>query len=141
MAWKIDEIDRKILELLKNEAKMPNARLGKKVGLSEPAARRRVANLERRGVIRRFTIDIEEKAAVQSLIFVNVNPHVPSEKVVSELAKVEGVGSMWELSGDIDFSLLLSAPDMETLNSRVDAIRNLPAVVGTKTSILMKRWK
>jgi DNA-binding Lrp family transcriptional regulator len=141
MAWKIDEIDRKILELLKNEAKMPNARLGKKVGLSEPAARRRVANLERRGVIRRFTIDIEEKAAVQSLLFVNVNPHVPSEKVVSELAKVEGVGSMWELSGDIDFSLLLSAPDMETLNSRVDAIRNLPAVVGTKTSILMKRWK
>ena len=141
MAWKIDEIDRKILELLKNEAKMPNARLGKKVGLSEPAARRRVANLERRGVIRRFTIDIEEKAAVQSLLFVNVNPHVPSEKVVSELAKVEGVGSMWELSGDIDFSLLLSAPDIETLNSRVDAIRNLPAVVGTKTSILMKRWK
>lgn len=141
MAWKIDEIDRKILELLKNEAKMPNARLGKKVGLSEPAARRRVANLERRGVIRRFTIDIEEKAAVQSLLFVNVNPHVPSEKVVSELAKFEGVGSMWELSGDIDFSLLLSAPDMETLNSRVDAIRNLPAVVGTKTSILMKRWK
>jgi len=141
MAWKIDEIDRKILELLKNEAKMPKARLGKKVGLSEPAARRRVANLERRGVIRRFTIDIEEKAAVQSLLFVNVNPHVPSEKVVSELAKFEGVGSMWELSGDIDFSLLLSAPDMETLNSRVDAIRNLPAVVGTKTSILMKRWK
>jgi DNA-binding Lrp family transcriptional regulator len=140
MAWKIDETDRKILELLRQDSKLPNGRIGKKVGLSEPAARRRVAALVSRGVIRRFTIDIEEKAAVQALVFVNVTPHAPIEKVVAELSKKEGVGSVWELSGDIDISLVLSAPDMEMLNRRLDAIRGMQPVIGTKTSIVMKKW-
>ena len=75
MGWKIDEIDRKILELLRESANMPNEKIGKKVGLSEPAARRRVANLVTRGVIKRFTIDVEEGGGVSALVFIATSPH------------------------------------------------------------------
>jgi DNA-binding Lrp family transcriptional regulator len=141
MAWKIDEIDRKIIELLRENATQPNASIGKKVGLSEPAARRRVSNLVSRGVIRRFTIDVEEGGGVQALVFISTSPHVSSEKIARQLAGEEGVGSIWETSGDMDVVVTLSAPDMDSLNRRLDHIRTLEAIKKTKTSVIMKKWR
>lgn len=141
MGWKIDEIDRKILELLRENARIPNEKLGKKVGLSEPATRRRVANLAARGVIRRFTVDVEEGGAVQALLFASTSLHVSSEKIAKELAREPGVGSVLEISGDMDIALSLSAPDMDSLNRRVDEIRALDGIRKTKTSVIMKKWK
>lgn len=141
MAWKIDEIDRKLLELLREDARTPNEKLGKKVGLSEPAARRRVAALVSRGVIRRFTIDVEESGCVQAIVFLSTSPHASAEKLSRELARHEGVGFIWETSGDMDLAVLLSAPDMAELNGRIDRMRALEAVTNSKTSIVMKKWR
>ncbi len=141
MVWKIDEIDRKLLELLRENARMPNEKLGKKVGLSEPAARRRVANLISRGVIRRFTIDVEEGGGVQALVFLSTSPRVSSEKIAKQLADEPGVGRIWETSGDMDVAITLSAPDMDSLNKRLDEIRAMDAVKKTQTSVIMKKWR
>jgi DNA-binding Lrp family transcriptional regulator len=141
MSWKIDEIDRKIIEILRADARMSNEKLGKKVGLSEPAARRRVANLVSRGVIRRFTIDVEEGGGIQALVYISTSPHASSDKVAKALASEAGIGSVWEVSGDMDFAISISAPDMDSLNKRVDEIRALEIVRKTKTSIIMKKWR
>ena len=141
MAWKIDEIDRKLLELLRESANLPNAALGKKVNLSEPAARRRVAALVSRGVIRRFTIDVEEGGGVSALVFIATLPHTPAERIMRQLQKEEGVGSIWELSGDIDVALTLSAPDIAALNKRIDEIRQMQGINTTKLSVILKKWR
>lgn len=141
MAWKIDEIDRKILEILRESANMPNAALGKKVGLSEPAARRRVAALVSRGVIRRFTIDVEEGGGVSALVFIATLPHTPAERIMRSLQKEPGVGSIWELSGDIDISITLAAPDIAALNKRIDEIRQMQGINTTKLSVILKKWR
>lgn len=141
MAWKIDEIDRKLLELLREDARTPNEALGKKVGLSEPAARRRVAALVTRGVIRRFTVDIEESGSVQAIVFLSTAPHASAEKLSQKLSKHEGVGFIWETSGDMDIAVLLSAPDMGELNKRIDLMRSMEEVINSKTSIVMKKWR
>ncbi|MCX8194761.1 MAG: Lrp/AsnC family transcriptional regulator [Candidatus Micrarchaeota archaeon] len=141
MAWKIDEIDKKILQILRENADIPNQKLGKKVGLSEPAARRRVSNLVARGIIRRFTIEVDEKDTVNALVFLSTSPHASSEKVAKALEKEEGVMGIWEVSGEMDFAILLSAADMESLNRRVDELRALEEIRKTKTSIIMKKWK
>jgi len=141
VAWKIDEIDRKILEFLRENAQISNEKLGKKVGLSEPAARRRVANLVSRGVIRRFTIDVDEGGAVSALVFLSTSPHASSESVVKALEKEAGIGNVWEVSGDMDFAVILSAPDMGSLNKKVDELRALDVIRKTKTSIIMKKWR
>lgn len=141
MAWKIDEIDRKILEILRENASMPNAALGKKVGLSEPATRRRVANLVSRGVIRRFTIDVEEGGGVSALVFIATSPHVPAEKIMKSLQKEPGVGHIWELSGEIDIAITLYAQDISGLNKRIDGIRNMDGIKKTNLSVILKKWK
>lgn len=141
MVWKIDEIDRKLLELLRENAHIPNVALGKKVGLSEPAARRRVAALVKRGVIRRFTIDVEEGGGVSALVFIATSPHMPAEKIMGRLQKEPGVGSIWELSGEIDISITLHAQDIDGLNKRIDGIRNMDGIRKTNLSVVLKKWK
>jgi len=141
MTWKIDEKDRKILELLREDARIPNEKLGRKVGLSEPATRRRVANLVSRGVIRRFTIDVEEGGGVQALVFLSTASHISSEKIAKQLAGEPGVGAIWETSGEMDVAITLTAPDMDALNKRLDEIRAMEAVKKTQTSIVMKKWR
>ncbi len=141
MGWKIDEIDRKILEILRENASVSNEKLGKKIGLSEPAARRRVANLVSRGVIKRFTVDVEEGGGIQALVYISTSPHASSEKVAKSLSAETGVGSVWEVSGDMDFAITISAPDMDSLNKRVDELRALDVIRKTKTSIIMKKWR
>jgi DNA-binding Lrp family transcriptional regulator len=115
--------------------------LGKKVGLSEPAARRRVANLVTRGVIRRFTVDVEEGGAVQAIVFVTMLPSAASEKIVRELMRAPGVTALFEISGDTDLVVRLAAPDMEELNRRIDTLRHHPEITATKTNMVLKKWK
>jgi len=141
MGWKLDEIDRSILEILNENARVSNEKLGKRVGLSEPAARRRVAALVARGVIRRFTIDIEESGEILALMFITTSPDAEPAKMAHALSEESGVWHVWELSGENDFALLFSATDMPTFNRRVDEIRAMHAIRKTSTSIIMKKWK
>jgi DNA-binding Lrp family transcriptional regulator len=141
MAWKMDEIDRKILEILREDSRVPNKKIGKKVGLSEPAARRRVANLSSRGVISRFTVDVEESGAVQAIVFVTFLPSAQTEKVIREIMSLSGLSALFEISGDTDLVVRLSAPDMEELNKRIDSIRHHPGITATKTNMVLKKWK
>ena len=141
MAWKMDDVDRKILEILREDARIANEALGKKVGLSEPAARRRVANLVTRGVIRRFTVDVEEGGAVQAIVFVTMLPSAASEKIVRELMRAPGVTGLFEISGDTDLVVRLAASDMDELNSRIDTLRHHPEITATRTNMVLKKWK
>ena len=141
MQWKLDEIDRKILAALRENARIPNQKLGKKVGLSEPAARRRVAALVSRGVIRRFTIDVEESGGVSAIVFIESTPHYPTERLAKKLEAEEGVGAVWELSGEIDIAVTLFAADIAALNSRIDQIRQMEGVEETRLSVILRKWK
>jgi len=141
MGWKLDEIDQEILEILREDARTPNEKIGKKVGLSEPAARRRVNNLLSRGIIRRFTIDVAQSGGVTSVVFLATSPDVEAGKLIKLLCKEEGVNSVWEISGEMDVALILSAPDMESFNRRVDEMRAMSGVKKTQTNIVMKKWQ
>jgi len=141
MAWKMDDTDRKILEILRENARIANEALGKKIGLSEPAARRRVANLVTRGVIRRFTVDVEEGGAVQAIVNVTFLPSATSEKIIRELIHSPGVTALFEISGDTDLVVRLAAPDMDELNRRIDSLRHHPEITATRTNMVLKKWK
>ncbi|MFJ5380901.1 Lrp/AsnC family transcriptional regulator [Cupriavidus sp. CER94] len=57
----LDDIDRRILVLLQQDARMPVKTLAEQVGLSSPGASERLRRLEDRGVIRGFTVDVEPR--------------------------------------------------------------------------------
>jgi len=57
----MDEIDRKIIEILQQNARTPFTRIAEEVGLSEGAVRKRVEALEKKGIIRKYTVILEPK--------------------------------------------------------------------------------
>ena len=63
----LDQIDRDILDILRDDARIPYQALGERVHLSANAAADRVRRLVRTGVIRRFTVDIDQAALGRDL--------------------------------------------------------------------------
>lgn len=55
----IDDTDRAIIELLLEDARRPFSEIAAEVGLSGPAVSDRVERLRERGVLRRFTVDLD----------------------------------------------------------------------------------
>ena len=57
----LDAIDRKILSLLQDNAKMAQAEVAKEVGLTAPSVNERIRKLERGGYIRSYVAILDEK--------------------------------------------------------------------------------
>ena len=62
MATTLDDIDRRILDLLQRDARMTNAAIAAEVGLTAPSVFERVRKLEQRGVIQGYSIKVDPAA-------------------------------------------------------------------------------
>ncbi|MCD6530768.1 Lrp/AsnC family transcriptional regulator [Candidatus Bathyarchaeota archaeon] len=126
----MDEIDRKILKLLKENARRSYVEIGNMVGLTEGAVRRRVKKLIDEGRILRFTIEVKDE--VEGIILIKTHP----SRTKDVTRKVREFSSkVFEVSGEFDIAVLLSASTMDEINGVVDEIRRIPAVINTNTLI------
>jgi Lrp/AsnC family leucine-responsive transcriptional regulator len=84
----IDEINRRLLAELQEDARLTLAELGRRIGLSSPAVTERLQRLERSGVIRGYCADIDPAALGLSLTAViRVRPAPGQLYNVAELAQ------------------------------------------------------
>ncbi|MCS7132534.1 MAG: Lrp/AsnC family transcriptional regulator [Aigarchaeota archaeon] len=137
--WRLlDDIDLKIIELLRKDGRMSFIEIGKKVGLSEGAVRRRVKLLHERGIIKRFTVEIDRGYGVSAITFIQLEYSSSAKEVVGKVAKVPGVEAVYELTGRFDAIAIISAPSISELNERIDSIRNIEGVKNTETAVILR---
>jgi len=136
----LDHVDLQILKLLKENARMPYAKLAEELGISESAVRKRIKKLRKAGVIKKFTIDYELTNEVRAAILVKTTPPKPVPEVSKEIIKIEGVEVVYEVTGENDILVLLRAPSIEVINKCIDKIRSVPGVAGTNTMIILRIW-
>ncbi len=105
-----DKIDERIIEFLVKDSRESFVNIGKKLKLSESAVRRRVKNLVDSGTIKRFTIEVGEKNATSAIVLISVDSTIDTAKVSSRLTKLEGVKTIYEITGQYDISVIISAP-------------------------------
>lgn len=134
----LDAIDFKIIELLKKDGRMPFIEVGKEVGLSEGAVRRRVKMLQEKGIIKRFTIEVDRSYGVSAATFLQFEPGVPPREVVEKLSKVPGIEAIYELTGRFDALAILSASSIIELNDRIDLIRSIEGIKSTETAVILR---
>jgi len=130
----MDEIDVKILEILRQDSRTKYVKIAEMIGLTEGAVRRRVKNLLEQGIIRRFTV--ETKAEVEAIVLVKTDP-AQTRSVTLKIREISD--KVFEVSGDYDVAALIQAYNIENLNRKVDAIRRLPFVLSTNTLISLAR--
>lgn len=128
----MDETDSKILNLLRENARMKNTEIARHVSLTERAVRARIEKLVRERVIRKFTVETSP-VGVEGIVLIDTQV----DKTPAIKDKARSLSDMvFECSGDYDVAVRLRADTLDDLNKRVDELRKLPGV--NRTSTLVK---
>jgi DNA-binding Lrp family transcriptional regulator len=108
------------------------------VKLSEAAVRRRVSNLVKSGVIRKFTVELSEPELTGAITYVSVNPSHPTSEVSKKIKEVKGVETTYETTGQFDIAAIIKGPTIAEVNKSVEEIRRLTGVLNTNTTIILR---
>jgi DNA-binding Lrp family transcriptional regulator len=136
----MDDIDKKIISLLREDARLPLKTLAASVGLARSTARDRIDKLERAGIIRGYHAHVVESAATSAiraflLLRLTITPARDALKRISAMKRVK---RFYSVSGDIDLIVEIEAGTMLDLNETRDAIAALPQVADVTTAPVLK---
>ncbi len=134
-----DKVDQKIIEYLKENSRESFVDIGKKLKLSESAVRRRVKNLVDSKTIKRFTLEMGEENVTSAIVLVSVDSATDTSKVSLKLAKLEGVKTVYEITGQYDITTIISATNISEINNSIDALRKISGVIDTNTVIILRK--
>ena len=134
-----DKIDEKIIGYLKEDSRESFVDIGKKRKLSESAVRRRVKNLVDSKTISKFTIEIGEDNVTSAIVLVSVDSATDTSKVSAKLAKLEGVKTVYEITGQYDITTIMSGSSIAEINNSIDALRKISGIVETNTVIILRK--
>jgi Lrp/AsnC family transcriptional regulator, leucine-responsive regulatory protein len=141
----IDDIDRRILELLHADARMANAAIARDVGLAPSAIFQRIRKLEAEGVIHGYHARLDPDALQQGLLaFVSVQTGegARAKETADMLAAIPQVVEVHRVVGDDCFFLKVRVRDTTALGILLDEhIQRLPPVASTRTTIVLSTAK
>ena len=133
-----DKIDEKIIEFLRNDSRESFVDIGKKLKLSESAVRRRVKNLVDSGTIKKFTVEGGDSNSTSAIVLISVDSAMDTSKVSSKITKLEGVKTVYEITGQYDITVIISAPNINDINTCIDALRKIPGVTDSNSVIILR---
>lgn len=143
LAIELDEVDRKIIEILRMDARRPFTDIGKQLGISDATVHVRVKKLMDGGVIKRYTIDVEKSflgKGTCGFALLNVKPGRLGN-VTKRLIREENVSDIHEIDGPSDLLIKIGARDLDDLREVLLKIRKIPSVTGSELITVLKRWK
>jgi Lrp/AsnC family transcriptional regulator, leucine-responsive regulatory protein len=143
----MDDIDRRILAVLQNDARITNTDLADKVGLSAAPCLRRVRALEEDGVIRKHVTLLDPAAVnlgVTVFVQITLDLQVEGRLDIFEKAIVRRpeVLECYLMTGDSDYLLRVVVPDVAAYERFLkQALTRLEGVASIKSSFALKQVK
>ncbi|WP_323675458.1 Lrp/AsnC family transcriptional regulator [Halorubellus sp. PRR65] len=132
----MDELDRRILNILRRDARTPYTEIAEEVGTSEGTVRNRVERMTEDDVIERFTVSTRT-GNVKAMIEVGVAVDVSTGVVADRMADWDEVDFVWMVSGEEDIVLVVDAADTQGVNELITQARELEEVDATKTRLIL----
>jgi DNA-binding Lrp family transcriptional regulator len=137
----MDEIDRRLLQLLQEDASRPLKALAADVELSQSSVRERIARLQARGIIRRYTIEVAPAPGSLTAVLLVKLERTPAPSVVRRVVGFPEVVRCSSLSGAIDLLIEVTGPDVPSINRVRDLIASEPGVADVETSFVLNQDK
>lgn len=132
----MDELDRRILDILRRDSRTPYTEIADRVGTSEGTVRNRVERLLDAGVIERFTV-ATRTGNVKAMVEIGVDVDVDTGAMSERMAEWSEVDFVWQVSGAEDVVVVVDTTDTGTLNELITRARELDDVVSTKTRLIL----
>lgn len=136
---RVEDIDRRIIELLLRDGRMSYTDIGRETGLSTSATHQRVRRLEQRGVIKGYRAVVDhDHLGLPLTAFISVKPHDPAapDDVPERLAAIAELEACHSVAGDENYILkarVASPAELEALLARIRSA----AEVSTRTTVVL----
>ncbi len=140
----LDEWSLRILRELYKNSKITYKKLSKKVGISTTSCYHKVRDLEKQGIIKAYTIEIDAKKLgfpVKTIIEVKTRTGVSTE-VVKVLGKYPNIFKIYGITGDKDVVIEAYFRNIEELDLFLKRIREIcPDIKDTETHIVLNEHR
>lgn len=140
-----DDIDRKILDFLQGNARIPAAQIAREIGLAPSAVHYRIRKLEERGVVQSYEAHVDPKALglnLVSFVRVQTGPGAKAPEITAALCALPEVQEVHRVVGEDCFFVKVRVRDTEALAELLDyRLQRIPGVASTKTTIVLTTSK
>jgi DNA-binding Lrp family transcriptional regulator len=138
----MDDIDRQLISLLRENARLPVAALAKKLKVARGTVQNRMARLEADGIIVGYTVRLKPQAEhhIRALMNVVVEGN-HAESVLKALRGDPAVVELHTTNGRWDLVAELRADNLEEFDRVLRRIRLLEGIASTETNLLLSTHK
>lgn len=139
----MDDLDHRILALLRHDARQPIAALSAELGVSRATVRARIDRMLKAEVIQGFTVQVRsdaERGLVRAIMSIAVEGR-GTNHVLRQLRGYPEVRALHTTNGRWDIVAELAAETLEAFDATLGQIRLVDGIATTETSILLSTRK
>ncbi|BCU68984.1 Lrp/AsnC family transcriptional regulator [Stygiolobus caldivivus] len=143
MTYILDDIDKKIIKILQEDARTPFSKVAKMLNLSESTIHMRIKRLKENGVIKGFYVDIDPEAIgynVVAFVLIKADPK-KYESVLNRISQFNEVLEIYDVTGEYYAMLKVRVKSREELAKVLDQIGNMEGVTSTYTMFVLRTIK
>jgi DNA-binding Lrp family transcriptional regulator len=136
----VDEIDRQIVALLRDNARASFQAIGQRVSLSAPAVKRRLDRLEADGVVRAYAAIVDPSAMgwhTHAFVALYCEGRMAAAEVRAAVIDHSEVAAAYTVAGEASAILHVRARDTPHLEQALERIRDTPGIIRTQTQVVL----
>lgn len=135
----MDDLDRKIVTLLRGNGRRSVSDLALETGASRATVRARIERMEQGGTILGYTVMLRADAledVVRGVMMIEIEGHV-TDRVIRTLGGFPEISQIHTTNGRWDLLVELSASSLAEFDAVLRKIRLVPGITGSETSLLL----
>ena len=139
----VRDSDFHILEMLRENSRTSFVKIGEDIGVTEAAIRKRVKKFQEKGIIRRFTIDINPKRMgleMDALIGIDTTPE-SYMKVIEKVKSIDQIISVYSCSGDHMILIQVWLKNSDALSEFTKKLEGINGVTKICPALITERIK
>lgn len=136
----LDELDKKILEMLKEDSRTPLTEIAKKTKVSQTTIKNRIVLMKKRGIIKKFSLCLDHEKLgkkLMSLIEIKTDP-AKIQEVILELKQISEITEIYVITGEYDIVAKALTEDISTYRDLVFLkIQKIKDLIEFKSNIVI----
>ena len=140
----MEDLDRRIVDLLAKDGRISYTDLGKALGMSTSAVHQRVRRLEQRGVVKGYTARVDHQALGQQITaFISITPidRAAPDDIPDRLREIAAIEECHSVAGDENYILKVRVETPTALEDLIAQVRGAAHVSTRTTVVLSTPWE
>ena len=140
----LDEADQKIISILRENARMSVRKIASQLKLSPATVSKRIAKLEREGIIKKYTAIVEDEeieANCSLMLMISISRETDPDDFGRRLSKLPEICICMRVTGHYEIFALANCRDSSKVSDLLNKIRELGKINEVNTALVIKKYK